>query len=144
MGVSAGSDYRNKQTREYLRSSSQKMMNPIKTEKDYDMALQRAESIFDAKPNSVEADELDILVTLIEKYEQIHYPIPEPDPIEAIRFMMEQKGMTDNDLGIILNSRSRVSEIFKRKRALTIKQIRLLQQNLNIPANVLIKEYALL
>jgi HTH-type transcriptional regulator / antitoxin HigA len=119
-------------------------INPIKSEKDYDLALQRAELIFDAKPNSVEADELDILVTLIEKYEQIHYPIPEPDPIEAIKFMMQQKGMTDNDLGIILNSRSRVSEIFKRKRALTIKQIRLLEQNLNIPANVLIREYALL
>ena len=119
-------------------------INPIKTEKDYDLALQRAELIFEAKPNSLEADELDILVTLIEKYEQINYSIPEPDPIEAIKFMMEQKGMTDNDLGIILNSRSRVSEIFKRKRALTIKQIRLLQQNLNIPANVLIKEYALL
>lgn len=118
-------------------------INPIKTEKDYDMALQRAESIFDAKPNSVEADELDILVTLIEKYEQIHYPIENPDPIEAIKFMMEQKGITNNDLGVILKSRSRVSEIFNKKRALTIKQIRLIQENLNIPASILIKEYTL-
>jgi HTH-type transcriptional regulator / antitoxin HigA len=118
-------------------------INPIKTEKDYDLALERVEVIFDAIPNSVEADELDILVTLIEKYEQIHYPIPEPDPIEAIKFMMEQRGMTQNELGIILNSRSRVSEIFKRKRALTIKQIRLIQDNLHIPASTLIKEYAL-
>lgn len=118
-------------------------INPIKTEKDYDLALERVEKIFDAIPNSIEADELDILVTLIEKYEQIHYPIPEPDPIEAIKFMMEQRGMTQNELGIILNSRSRVSEIFKRKRALTIKQIRLIQENLNIPASTLIKEYAL-
>jgi HTH-type transcriptional regulator / antitoxin HigA len=118
-------------------------INPIKTEKDYDMALQRVNVIFDAKPNSVEADELDILVTLIEKYEQVHYPIPEPDPIEAIKFMMEQRGMTDSDLGILLKSRSRVSELFKRKRSLTIKQIRLLQDCLHIPASTLIKEYAL-
>ena len=86
---------------------------------------------------------MDILVTLIEKYEQIHYPIPEPDPIEAIKFMMEQKGLTDADLGVILNSRSRVTEIFKRKRTLSIKQIRILTENLHIPASTLIKEYAL-
>jgi HTH-type transcriptional regulator / antitoxin HigA len=118
-------------------------INPIKTEHDYDLALQRVDVIFDAKANTKEADELDILVTLIEKYELIHYPIPDPDPIEAIKFMMEQKGISNFDLGVMLNSRSRVSEIFKRKRALNIKQIRLLQDNLNIPASVLIKEYAL-
>jgi HTH-type transcriptional regulator/antitoxin HigA len=118
-------------------------IHPIKTEKDYDLALERVKTLFDAKPNTNEGDELDILVTLIEKYEQIHYPIPEPDPIEAIKFMMEQNGLTDADLGIILNSRSRVTEIFKRKRALTIRQIRLLTENLHIPASTLIKEYAL-
>lgn len=118
-------------------------IRPIKTDKDYDLALERVNTLFDAKPNTNEADELDILVTLIEKYEQIHYPIPEPDPIEAIKFMMEQNGLTDADLGIILNSRSRVSEIFKRKRALTITQIRVLNEKLNIPASTLIKEYAL-
>ena len=115
----------------------------IKTEKDYDLALGRVNALFEAKPNTNEGDELDILVTLIEKYEQIHYPIPEPDPIEAIKFMMEQIGLTDADLGVILNSRSRVTEIFKRKRALTIRQIRLLTENLHIPASTLIKEYAL-
>ncbi|RKR09697.1 HTH-type transcriptional regulator/antitoxin HigA [Flavobacterium sp. 90] len=118
-------------------------IKPIKTEKDYDLALQRVNTLFDAEPNTVEADELDILVTLIEKYEQIHYPIPEPDPIEAIKFMMEQNGLTPTDLGILLNSRSRVSEIFKRKRALTIAQIRVLNEKLRIPAETLIKEYAL-
>jgi HTH-type transcriptional regulator/antitoxin HigA len=118
-------------------------ISPIKTEKDYDLALARVNTLFDAKPNTNEGDELDILVTLIEKYEQIHYPIPEPDPIEAIKFMMEQKGLTDADLGVILNSRSRVTEIFKRKRALTIKQIRVLTAKLHIPASTLIKEYAL-
>ncbi|MDW8850236.1 DNA-binding protein [Flavobacterium sp. MMLR14_040] len=118
-------------------------IRPIKTEQDYDLTLERVNTLFDARPNTDEADELDILVTLIEKYEKIHYPIPEPDPIEAIKFMMEQNGLTDADLGIILNSRSRVSEIFKRKRALTITQIRVLNEKLNIPASTLIKEYAL-
>jgi len=118
-------------------------IRPIKTEKDYDLALRRVNTLFDAKPNTNEADELDILVTLIEKYEQKHYPIPEPDPIEAIKFMMEQNGITDADLGVILNSRSRVSEIFKRKRALTITQIRVLNEKLHIPASTLIKEYTL-
>jgi len=118
-------------------------IRPIKNEKDYDLALERANILFDAKPNTNEADELDILVTLIEKYEKINYPIPEPDPIEAIKFMMEQNGLSDADLGAILNSRSRVSEIFKRKRALTIKQIRILTEELHIPVSTLIKEYAL-
>jgi len=119
-------------------------IRPIKTENDYDLALQRVNILFDAKPNTNQGDEVDILVTLIEKYEQIRYPIPEPDPIEAIKFMMEQNGLTDADLGIILNSRSRVSEIFKRKRALTLKQIRVLTEKLHIPASTLIKEYALI
>ncbi|MDL2141394.1 MULTISPECIES: helix-turn-helix domain-containing protein [Flavobacterium] len=118
-------------------------IRPIKTEHDYDLALERVNAIFDAKPNTDEGDELDILVTLIEKYEQINYPISEPDPIEAIKFMMEQNGITDADLGVILNSRSRVSEIFKRKRALTLNQIRILTEALHIPASTLIKEYAL-
>lgn len=118
-------------------------IKPIKTEKDYSLALEKVNSLFDAKPDTIEGDELDILVTLIEKYEETHYPIPEPDPIEAIKFMMEQNGLTDADLGIILNSRSRVSELFNRKRALTIKQIRVLNEKLHIPASTLIKEYAL-
>ncbi|RZJ51136.1 MAG: DNA-binding protein [Flavobacterium sp.] len=118
-------------------------IKPIKTEKDYDLALERVNVLFDAKPNTPEGDELDVLVTLIEKYELKNYKIPEPDPIEAIKFMMEQNGLTDADLGVILNSRSRVSEIFKRKRALTIKQIRILAEELHIPASTLIKEYAL-
>src|SRR6218665_4053612 len=118
-------------------------IKPIKTEQDYSLALERVNSLFDAKPDTSEGDELDILVTLIEKYEEIHYPIPEPDPIEAIKFMMEQNGLTDADLGIMINSRSRVSELFNRKRALTIKQIRVLNEKLHIPASTLIKEYIL-
>jgi HTH-type transcriptional regulator / antitoxin HigA len=118
-------------------------IRPIKTEQDYDHALARVKKIFDATPGSKAADELDILVILIEKYEAIKYPIPSPDPIEAIKFMMEQNGMTDYDLGVLLKSRSRVSEIFKKKRPLTIKQIRTLHEKLHIPAEILIKEYTL-
>jgi HTH-type transcriptional regulator/antitoxin HigA len=118
-------------------------INPIKTEQDYDLALERVNLIFDAAPATQEFDELDILVTLIEKYEAIHYPIPAPEPIEAIRFMMEQNAMNDHDLGVLLNSRSRVSELFNKKRALTITQIRILHDKLKIPAEILIKEYAL-
>jgi len=90
----------------------------IKTKKDYDSALARIEEIFGAKTNTPEGDELDLLVTLVEKYEDEHFPIPEPDPIEAIQFMMEQMGIDDNRLGTILNSRSRASEILNRKRKL--------------------------
>jgi len=118
-------------------------INPIKTEQDYDLALERVNLIFDAQPETQEFDELDILVTLIEKYEAIHYSIPALDPIEALRFMMEQNAMNDSDLGILLNSRSRVSELFNRKRSLTIKQIRILHEKLKIPAAILIKDYAL-
>lgn len=115
----------------------------IKTEKGYQETLARVERIFDAEPNTPEGDELDLLVTLVEKYENEHYPIPEPDPIEAIRFMMEQMGIDDNDLGAILNSRSRASEILNRKRRLSIAHIRKLTEHLKIPADILIREYEL-
>ena len=113
----------------------------IKTKRDYKNALARIEEIFDAKPKSKEGDELDLLVTLVEKYEEEKYPMPEPDPIEAIRFMMEQMGIDDNELGLILNSRSRASEILSRKRKLSIAHIRKLTEHLKIPADVLIKDY---
>jgi len=115
----------------------------IKTKRDYKNALARIEEIFDAKPKSKEGDELDLLVTLVEKYEEEKYPMPEPDPIEAIRFMMEQMGIDDNELGLILNSRSRASEILSRKRKLSIAHIRKLTEHLKIPADVLIKDYEL-
>ena len=115
----------------------------IKTKRDYKNALARIEEIFDAKPKSKEGDELDLLVTLVEKYEEEKYPMPEPDPIEAIRFMMEQMGIDDNELGLILNSRSRASEILCRKRKLSIAHIRKLTEHPKIPADVLIKDYDL-
>lgn len=110
----------------------------IKTEQDYDQALKRFEEIFHAPEDSVEGDEAELLSILIEKYEDEHYKIDNPDPIEAIRFRMEQLGMTNKDLAEIIGYKSRVSEIFSRKRKLTLKMIRNLHDKLKIPYESLI------
>ncbi len=114
---------------------------PIKTEKDYDKALERLEQIFDAKQGTKKGDELEILSILIEKYEDEHYPIDLPDPIEAIKFRMEQLGLKQNDLAEIIGFKSRVSEILNRKRKLTLDMIRKLSEYLSIPTNVLVQKY---
>ena len=116
-------------------------IRPIKTESDYQKALERLEIIFDAKKGTKEGDELDILSILIEKYEKEKFPIEMPDPIEAIKFRMEQLGMKQKDLAEIVGFKSRVSEILNKKRKLTIEMIRNLSQQLNIPSDVLIQNY---
>jgi len=116
-------------------------IKPIKTNKDYEKALKRLEEIFDAKMGSNEGDELEVLTILIEKYEKEIYPIDMPDPIEAIKFRMEQLGMKQKDLAEVVGFNSRVSEILNRKRKLTIGMIRNLSQKLNIPSEVLIQNY---
>ncbi|NMW22778.1 MAG: helix-turn-helix domain-containing protein [Chlorobiaceae bacterium] len=116
-------------------------IKPIKTKLDYKDALHRLEAIFSAKPGTEEGDELEILGILIEKYEEIHFPFDLPDPIEAIIFRMDQMNLNQRDLTKIIGSKSRASEIMNRKRALSIRQIRTLQKTLNIPADVLLKEY---
>lgn len=113
----------------------------IKTDTDYTQALKRLELIFHAPVNSDEGDEAEILSILIEKYEDEHYPIDTPDPIEAIKFRMEQMGMDNNDLAEIIGYKSRVSEIFSRKRKLTLKMIRNLHEKLKIPYESLITDY---
>lgn len=113
----------------------------IKTETDYNQALQRLEKIFHAPANSEEGDEAEILSILIEKYEDEHYPIDAPDPLEAIKFRMEQMGMDNKDLAEIIGYKSRVSEIFSGKRKLTLKMIRNLHEKLNIPYESLIADY---
>ncbi len=113
----------------------------IKTEEDYNQALLRLEKIFDAPVNTKEGDEADLIGLLIEKYEEEHYPIGSPDPIEAIKFRMEQMDMNKSDLAKILGYKSRVTEIFSRKRKLTLKMIRNLHEKLNIPYESLISEY---
>jgi len=116
-------------------------IKPIKTNIDYEKALKRLEGIFDAKVGSKEGDELEVLSILIEKYEKENYPIDMPDPIEAIKFRMEQLGMKQKDLADVVGYKSRVSEILNRKRKLTIEMIRNLSQKLNIPSEVLIQNY---
>ena len=113
----------------------------IKTEFDYNLSLGRLEEIFHAKVDTPEGDEAEILSILIEKYEEIHYPIGMPDPIEAIKFRMEQLNMNQKDLVEVVGFASRVSEILNRKRKLTLKMIRTLSEKLQIPTEVLVQEY---
>lgn len=117
------------------------MIKPIKTKKDYQAALQRLETIFDAQPGSPQGDELEVLGILIERYEHAHFPIDLPDPIEAIRFRMEQLGYNQADLAKVVGLKSRASEILSGKRKLTLDMIRQLHTALNIPTEVLIQRY---
>ena len=116
-------------------------IKPIKTKKDHQAALKRLETIFDAQPGSPEGDELEILGMLIDKYEKEHDPIDYPDPIEAIKFRMEQLGYTQNDLARVVGLKSRASEILNRKRKLSLEMIRKLHKVLGIPTDVLIQSY---
>jgi HTH-type transcriptional regulator / antitoxin HigA len=113
----------------------------IKTKKDYNLALERLEQIFDAKKGSEEGDELMILSLLIENYENEHFPIEMPDPVEAIKFRMEQLGYDQSDLASIIGLKSRASEILNRKRKLTLDMIRKLHAALNIPTEILVQDY---
>jgi len=113
----------------------------IKTKKDYNEALDRLEKIFDAKPGTAKGDELDLLSLLIDQYEKEHFPIEAPDPIEAIKFRMEQLGMKQTDLANTIGFKSRVSEVLNKKRKLTLDMIRKLHEELNIPTSILIQEY---
>jgi len=116
-------------------------MKIIKTESEYKSALIKLEKIFNAKPNTLKGDELELLSLLIEKYEQEKYPIDMPDPIEAIKFRMEQMDYTQNDLAKIIGLKSRASEILNKKRPLTLEMIRNLHEKMNIPTQVLIQAY---
>ena len=116
-------------------------IKPIKTEKDYNQALERLDIIFDAKNGTSEGDELEVLGILIDQYENEHFPIGLPDPIEAIKFRMEQMGYNQNDLANIVGLKSRASEILNRKRKLSLEMIRKLHEFLHIPTDVLIQTY---
>ena len=113
----------------------------IKSERNYNKALKRLETIFDAKPGSSNGDELEVLGILIEQYENEHFPIGLPDPIEAIKFRMEQMGYNQGDLAKIVGLKSRASEILNKKRKLTLEMIRQLHDSLKIPTDVLIQSY---
>ena len=113
----------------------------IKTEKDYRKALKRLETIFDSKKGSKDGDELELLSLLIDNFEKDKFPFDLPDPIEAIKFRMEQLGYTQKDLTEVIGLKSRVSEILNKKRKLSLDMIRRLHEVLGIPTEVLVREY---
>ncbi|MCR5564042.1 MAG: transcriptional regulator [Desulfovibrio sp.] len=114
-------------------------IKPIRTEQDYHDALARIETVMDAKENSPEGDLLDVLTTLVEAYERKHFPIDLPDPVEAIKFYMEQNGLAPKDLEPVLGRRNRVYEVLNSTRPLTLNMIRNLHATFGIPADTLIK-----
>jgi len=118
-------------------------IKPIKTKKDYEDALKRIDGLMGAKKGTAKGDELDVLSTLVEAYEQHHFPISEPDPIAAIEHRMEALGFDRKDLAPILGSKSRVSEVLGRKRKLTMEMVRKLHKKMGIPAQTLIQDYEL-
>lgn len=115
-------------------------IKPIKTDNDYRAALKEVETLMTAESGTPEGEKLDVLVTLIEAYERKHFPLDLPDPIEAIKFEMEQKGLTVKDLEPMIGKSNRVYEILNRKRSLTLKMIWKLHHELGIPAESLIKQ----
>jgi len=118
-------------------------IKPIKSEKDYQEALKRLDELFDAKIGTPESDEADIWALLIDNYENEHYPIEAPDPIEAIWIRMEEMQIKQVDLIPEIGGKSRVSEVLNRKRKLTVDMIRKLTTRLDLSANLLIKDYQL-
>ena len=115
-------------------------IKPIRNEADHEAALTRIEELFDAALGTPEGDELDVLTVLVERYESIHYPIGPSDPIDAIEFQMDQKGMTPRNLIPIIGSRAKVSEVLARRRPITMPMARALHQHLGIPAEVLLRD----
>lgn len=118
-------------------------MKPIRTEQDYDQALERLNEIFFAPENTPESDELEVLSVLIEAYETRHYSIEAPDPIAAIKIRMEEKNLRQKDLVGLFGSKSRVSEVLNRKKKLTVDMIRNLNKLLDLPTDILVQEYTL-
>jgi HTH-type transcriptional regulator/antitoxin HigA len=114
-------------------------IEPIKTQRDYRRVLKEVEGLMMAKRNTPEGDRLDVLVTLVEAWERKHYPLDLPDPVEAIKYHMEQNGLQPRDLIPFIGSRNRVHEVLNRKRPLTLKMIWRLHEGLGIPAESLIK-----
>ena len=118
-------------------------IKPIKTQADYEATLEEIDRVWGADPGSPQGEKLDILITLVEAYEEQHHPIPPPDPVEAILHRLDSQGLSRRDLEPYLGSRARVSEILNRKRALSLAMIRKLQDGLGISAEILVQPYEL-
>jgi HTH-type transcriptional regulator/antitoxin HigA len=114
-------------------------VRPIRTKRDYEAALKEIERLWGAKAGTSDGDRLDVLATLVDAYEAEHYPMDPPDPVEAIKFRMEQQGLTRRDLEQIIGTRTRIAEVLNRKRGLSIAMIRRLHERLGISADVLIR-----
>jgi HTH-type transcriptional regulator/antitoxin HigA len=110
---------------------------PIKSEKDYQKALKALEKVFDAEPNTSEGDTAEVLVLLIEDYEKKHFPIDAPDPIEAIKYIMEEQGLSNKDVIPYFGSKSLVSQVLRRQRKLSLKMIRSLHEGMGLPYEIL-------
>ena len=113
-------------------------IRPIKTKEDYENSLKKVNQLWGSEEDTPDGDEFEILFTLVEAYETAHFPISKPDPIEAIKFRLDQLGLSEKELTKILGSRSRKHDILSGKRKLSIKMIRKLHQTLKIPAEILI------
>lgn len=118
-------------------------LRPIRTRREHQAALKKAEALWDAPDGSPSADRLEVLVLLIEAYEREHYPIADPDPIDFLRHLMEARELSRSDMEPFIGSRSRVAEVLNRVRPLTLEMIRRLSTGLKIPADVLIRDYKL-
>jgi HTH-type transcriptional regulator/antitoxin HigA len=112
----------------------------IKTQAEYEAALARVADLMDAQPGSPDEQDLELFALLVEQYEQAHFPIARPDPVEAILFRMEQEGLTRKDLTVYIGSPSKVSEVLNRKHPLSLSMIRALHKGLGIPADILVQE----
>ena len=119
-------------------------IKPIKNDADYQAALTAVERIFDAAPNTPEGDRLEVWTTLIAAYEEQHFPVPAPDPVEAIRYFLESRGLSERNLEPYIGGGAQVKEVLNRKRALTFEMIRNLHQGLGISADLLIQPYEVL
>ena len=120
---------------------SMELLRPIKNESDYQVALNEIDALFDAAPNTPDQDRLDILCTLVDSYEKVHHPIEMPDPIEAIHYYVDARGLALEDLDKYFGDRATTTEVLSRRRFLTLEMIRHLSEGLGIPADILIQQY---
>lgn len=116
-------------------------IRPLRSDEDHAAALEEIERLWGADPDTADGARLEILMMLVDAYEEANHPIPPSDPISAIEFMMEQRGLTRRDLEPMIGSRARVAEILNRKRALTLPMIRRLSEGLKIPVDILVRDY---
>ncbi len=114
-------------------------IKPIRTDEDHIAALREIDRLFSSRPGTEDGDRLDILTTLVEKYEAAHFPIPDADPVDAIHYYMESRGLTRRDLQSLIGRSNRISEVLNRKRPLSLAMIRNLHKGLGIPAEILIR-----